>query len=498
VPQSATVIDGSGLSIHRLHALSRQATPLVLSADAAARVARGRDIVERALAAGHTIYGANTGIGSQKSVTVSDDALANFSDRMIISESTDYPGEAYSQEVVRAALLVLINNTASGQTGVRPALVERLIELYSAGALPTVRRDTSNGVADLTPLSQLSLGLLGKSLDGSPAILGGSFSLAPKESVSLIDNNAFGLAHGALTLVEAEQLLRTFDLAAATSLEGFRGGITPHLAGAAGGFRGKGQNRARESLLQDLAHSHLHRPDAARFLQDPMSLRSITQIQGAAYEAWQWARTQFENEINSTSDNPLVDLATEALYSSSSMASILPTVAMDALRQTLAKAAQQSIERSLKVQSAPFTGLPVGLAAEGEADGGVVSTNLHYIASARLGTLLAAAAPVLLHYVGHMSDSVEDLTSLTPLSVAQTQTVIERAWELAAVELAVGTWAIARRGIPYDYLGVGVRPVYKALLPLLPIGEEGQTVFQMSPIVQLVKSGQLLPTIQPT
>ena len=496
--QSSTVINGQGLTIHRLHALSKQATQLTLSAEAAERVRQGRDIVERALAAGQPIYGATTGIGSQKSVAVSGDALANFSNRMIISESTDYPGEAYPSEVVRAALLILINNTASGATGVRPALVERLIELYAAGPLPIVRRDTSNGVADLTPLSQLSLGLLGISFEGSPAILKNSFSLAPKESVSLIDNNAFGLAHGALTLVEVEQLLRTFDLAAATSLEGFRGGITAHLAGAAGGFRGRGQARARESLLHHLTGSDLHRPETARFLQDPMSLRSITQVQGAAYEAWEWAQTQFENEINSTRDNPLVDLATDTLYSSSSMASMLPTVAMDTLRQTLAKAAQQSIERSLKVQSAPFTGLPVGLAAEGEADGGVVSTNLHYIASARLGTLLAAAAPVLLHYVGHMSDSVEDLTSLTPLSVAQTQTVIERAWELATVELAVGTWAIARRGIPSDCLGVGVRRVHQALLPLLPIGQEGQRVFQMSPIVQLVKSGHLLPTVQPT
>ena len=46
---------------------------------------------------------------------------------------------------------------------------------------------------------------------------------------------------------------------------------------------------------------------------------------------------------------------------------------MDTLRQALAKVSIQSMERALKLQSPPFTGLPVGLAEDGAADGGVLS-----------------------------------------------------------------------------------------------------------------------------
>jgi len=438
------------------------------------------------------MYGANTGIGSQKDVGVSAAALAEFSNRMIVSEATDFPGPAASDAAVRATLIVLINNLAGGRTGVRALLIERLLELFAAPHLPTIREDTSFGTADLTPLSQLSLGVLGLSLDQRPPALGARFDLAPKESVSLIDNNSFALGSGALALAEAERLLTAFDLAAATALEGFRGGLAAHTEEAAGGFRGRGQARSRFNLFQALDGSRLHESGQARFLQDPLSFRSITQIHGAAYETWYWTRQQFEVEINASTDNPLVDLESEKIFTSSSMVSLLPALSLDALRQALAKTAIQSMERALKLQSPPFTGLPVGLAEPGAADGGILSINLNYIGSARMGSLLAAAAPVFLHYVGHTADGVEDVTSLLPLSVAQTNTLIDRAWEAVALEMAIAVWAIARRGLSPQTLGSGPRCVYESLLPRLHIGEEGTRLFTLRPIVDELRNGGLV------
>ncbi len=478
--------DGSGLSVGQVTDLAGRCGAVDLTPTAWARVAASRAIVERQLAAGATIYGANTGIGSQKDVEVADAHLADFSNRMIISESTDFPGPAASDRTVRACLVVLINNMARGNTGVRPELVRRLLALYASPQMPTVRDDTSYGTADLTPLSQLSLALLGLSLDEKPPIFADRFDLAPKESVSLIDCNAFGLGAGALVLVEVDRLLRGFELAAATALEGIRGGLRAH-AQAAAGHDGEGQARSRKNLAKALVGSRLHQPDQARFLQDPLSFRSITQIHGAAFDVLSWTEKQFEGEINASADNPLVDLASGELFTSSSMVSLLPAVSMDALRQILAKVSIQSMERALKLQSPPFTGLPVGLAADGAADGGVLSLNLNYIGSARMGSLLAAAGPVLLHYIGHTADSVEDVTSLLPLSVTQTKRVIELAWEMVALEMAIGVWAIARRDIAASDLGEGPRHVYATLRPLLPIGEEGTRVFNMRAIVSAVR-----------
>lgn len=483
--------DGSGLSVARVAALARGPVRADYTVAAWRRIHAARALVERELAAGAVIYGTTTGIGSQKDVVVADALRNGFGDRMIISEATDFPGPAFSDIGVRAALVVLVNNVAGGRTGIRPELAQRLLDLLAAPRMPPVRRDASNGVADLTPLSQLSLALLGISLDDSPQVLAAPLRLAPKESVSLIDNNSFALGTGALVLAEIDNLLCSFDLAAATALEGLRGGVRAQLPPAAGGARSAGQDRAREQLLAALRGSNLHSPGTARFLQDPMSFRSITQIHGAAYETWEWAKRQFETEINASADNPLVDLATEQLYPSSSMVCLLPVLALDCLRQALAKVAQQSTERALKLQSPPFSGLPVGLAEDGAADGGVLALNLNYIGSARLGSLLASAAPVLLHYVGHTADGVEDLTSLLPLSVTQTETLVERAWDIVALEMSIAVWAIARRRVPVDALGAGPRAVYDAILPLLHIGAEGRRIFRMQEIVARVRRGDL-------
>ncbi len=464
-----------------------------LSAEAWHKVERSSAIVERALQAGIPIYGATTGIGSQKGVAVTLDQLATFSDRMIISEATDFPGPAFPARVVRAALIVLISNLSRGRSGVRPIVIERLLRLLAQERLPTVRQDTSYGSADLTPLSQLALAILGRSLKHEQPIFPDAFSLEPKESVSLIDNNSFALGHGTLILSDIGRLLRAFDWAAATALEGLRGGMSPHTESAAGDIEEEGQRISRQHCFGALLGSALYAPGRARFLQDPLSFRAITQIHGAAYEAWAWCKRHFEAEMNASVDNPLVDLESGQLRPSASMVSLLPTLSMDCLRQALAKVAIESTERAIKLQSPPFSGLPVGLAEDGAADGGVLSINLNYIGAARMGSLMAAAAPVLLHYVGHTADGVEDASTLGPLSVSQTALVVDRAWEAVSLEMAIGVWAIHRRRIDPRELGEGVRRVYDAIRPLLPIGEEGTRTFDLSLIVSLVRQGGYLP-----
>lgn len=479
------------LTVERLCELARSPLRAEFSPQALERMHTGRAIVERTLRSGLPVYGATTGIGSQKDVAVDAAQIGAFGNRMIVSEATRAPGADFPESVVRAALIVLCHNFAFGRSGIRPLLGGALLDLLAGPSLPPVRRDCAFGVADLTPLSQLALPLIGRSLDGPTAADAAGLRLAPKESVSLIDNNSFGLAEAALMLRDARELLRTFDLGAAVACEGFRAGLQPHTAGG-GGNSAPGQGMARANLFALLRGSGLHAAGAARFLQDPLSFRGITQIHGAAYEALAWATRQVEAEINSAVDNPLVDLDTGSLYASASMISVLPVLAIDCLRQSLAKVTVTSHERSLKLQSPPFSGLPVGLAAEGAADGGILSLNLHYIGAARLGTLTASASPVLLHHIGHTADGVEDVSTLLPLAVTQTRDVIARAFELAVLELVVGVWAIARRGLPVASLGRGPRLVYEALLPMLCIGEEGVRIFDFAAIVARVRDTRLV------
>ena len=74
--QPLHVFDGKHLSIERILELSKCSGLVELAPEAWERVAASRAIVERQIAAGATIYGTNTGIGSQKHVGVASADLA--------------------------------------------------------------------------------------------------------------------------------------------------------------------------------------------------------------------------------------------------------------------------------------------------------------------------------------------------------------------------------------------------------------------------------------
>ena len=484
--------DGDNLTIATVARLAAGQASCDLTEDAWNRVERARIVVDRALSKGATIYGATTGVGSQRDTKVAPDKRADFPIRMIISEATSFPGPAFEPNVARAALVVLINNFATGRTGVRPTLVKRLLDFLASENMPAVQRETSFGTGDISALAQLMLPLVGRSSDGRGPDFGNDTDLVAKESVSLLDNNSFGLGHGALVLVEAGRLSDAFDAVAAVALEGFRANLAPHSKASGRGHRQPGQARSRATLARCLEGSRLWRDGEARFLQDPLSFRSITQTHGAVHEVLAWATRQCETEMNASVDNPLVDLETETIVTSASMTVTSPTLALDCLRQAVARAAQQCCERAVKLQWSHFTGLPTGLADEGAADGGVLGIMLNHIASARQGSILAASPPVLLQGSAQLSDGIEDVSSHFPLSVSQTERAITFAWEILAVELAVAVWAIARRDVNESDLGRGPRVAHHRVRPLLHIGEEGERLFDMRPIISLLRDDEFL------
>jgi histidine ammonia-lyase len=135
-----------------------------------------------------------------------------------------------------------------------------------------------------------------------------------------------------------------------------------------------------------------------------------------------------------------------------------------------------------KLQWPSFSGLPAGLAAESGAAGGVQFLNLGHIAAAKVAAARIAAQPVALQYRGQVCDGVEDVGGMAPFAVEETERQLDAAWTAVTVEAAVAVWAIARRDLPVDGLGLGLRDPWRAIRPLLPIGREGEVPFDLAPL----------------
>lgn len=482
------VLDGAPLTLAHVVRIARGHAGVDLSQAARDAVLRARAVVDRLVDEGIPAYGITTGVGSQKDFAVGREAIARYNNLMITAHATVAPGADASTEVVRGALAIQLALFAKGRSGVRLELVESLLARLQSDDLPAARLGSSVGASDIVAMSQLAVPLLrrrGVNEKGSgPRPLG---SLAAKEAVSLLNSNSLMLAQAAITISEIRLLLNAATLAGALSMEGFRGNVRSWSAKVDVARGQPGQSRVGDQLREALAESRLWQNGEARFLQDPLSFRCIPQIHGAAEAAYGFAHILFETEISAACDNPLIDVETGTFISHGNMETTACCLAMDMLRQALAKVIEASGQRIHKIQWPGFTGLPASLAVEPGAIGGVQFLNFGHIAAANVGAVRQAAYPALLNYSGQLDDGVEDVAGNAPQSVAETVRSLMPAWNVVTLEVACAVWAIHRRGVPLDALGKGVRPLAHAMLAMLPIGSEGETILDLGPMVDAVK-----------
>src|SRR5919108_4981597 len=127
---------GKRLSIEDVVAVARGA-PAELSPDAARRMEASRAVVERKVDSGETVYGVTTGLGSLANVRLHPDEVRQLQHDLLRSHAVGV-GPPLSEWEVRAMLLLRAHVLALGHSGVRPAVVDRLIDFLNHEVYPWV------------------------------------------------------------------------------------------------------------------------------------------------------------------------------------------------------------------------------------------------------------------------------------------------------------------------------------------------------------------------
>ena len=86
------------------------------------------------LAAGESLYGINTGFGKLAKTRISDDELATLQLYLMRSHAAGV-GDPLADSTVRLILVLKAASLARGFSGVRPVVIERLLQLVNAGIL---------------------------------------------------------------------------------------------------------------------------------------------------------------------------------------------------------------------------------------------------------------------------------------------------------------------------------------------------------------------------
>lgn len=232
---ATVVLDGERLTPEDVGAVARGFVTVAVSPAALKRVARCRAVVDRLLAADAVVYGLTTGFGSLRDVLIAPENVRQLQQNLIRSHSCGV-GAPAAEDVVRAMLLLRANTLVKGYSGVRPVIVERLVDMLNRRVYPVVPLKGSVGASgDLAPLSHLALVLMGEGeafladgrrVPGAEAMAAAGIApvvLEAKEGLALNNGTQFMTAIGVLALLDAECLARTATLACALSLEGIKG-----------------------------------------------------------------------------------------------------------------------------------------------------------------------------------------------------------------------------------------------------------------------------------
>jgi histidine ammonia-lyase len=310
VDHTRVVLTPDGLDRGSAVAVARHGARVELGDEARAAVEASARIVERHAAASEPVYGVSTGFGSLATTVIPAERREELQRALIRSHAAGM-GPAVEDEVVRAMILLRARSLALGYSGVRPIVVERLVELLNAGIAPIVPEHGSLGASgDLAPLAHVALALIGEGECAAAAAAAGiaPITLQAKEGLALINGTDGMLGMLVLALADLDVLLRTADVTAAMSVEALLGTDRAFAADLMALRPHPGQTASAANLRRLLDGSAIvasHRTDDPR-VQDAYSMRCTPQVHGAARDTAANAVATADIELRSAIDNPTV------------------------------------------------------------------------------------------------------------------------------------------------------------------------------------------------
>ena len=429
--------------------------PVELSPAAAERMAASRAVVEDKVARSETVYGVTTGIGSLANVRISPEQAERLQLDIVRSHATAV-GPPLSETETRAMLALRAHVLALGRSGVRPVVVERMVEMLNRRVVPVVPERGSLGASgDLAPLAHLALPLVGLGevwVDGRPTAVAGSvpgfpepLQLGAKEGLALVNGTQGMLAVGGLALQRAERALRAADVAAAMSVEALLGTDVPFDERLQRLRPHPGQAASASNLRRLLAGSPIlasHR-DSPHLVQDAYSLRCAPQVHGAARGAASWCRAVLETEIGSVSDNPVVLAEDGSVLSGGNFHGQPVAVALDAAALALVGAASIAERRLYRLlDPALSNGLPPFLVGESGLNSGFML--VQYTAASLVSEAKTLAHPASVDSIPS-SAGQEDHVSMGMTAARHLRSVVEIAETVVGLEALAAAQGIDLR-----------------------------------------------------
>ncbi|KAH7239186.1 L-Aspartase-like protein [Fusarium tricinctum] len=482
------IIDGNSLDIASLVAVARYGVKPEISKDKelARRIALSVDALAEYLSHKYVVYGVNTGFGGSADVRTDDwlenqigvlqhtqSAIITSFDKDPGSNSEREPSHVMPPEWVRGAILARANQNMRGQSSVRLQVLERLVKLLHHDITPMVPiRGTISASGDLMPMSyiagavtgnpdvfvQVGKGKSAKVMPSHEALQNSGLApsgLGPKEALGLINGTAPSVSLASLVLHDAQQLAVLSQVLTAFASEAMGGNVewtTPFIHAVR---PHPGQIEAAANIRSFLRGSEFvvglqsRKRTGDGLWQDRYSTRTSPQWIGPYLEDLLLAQRQLSVELNSTSDNPLVDAsenegrAVGEVYSGGNFQAVVVTSAMDKTRLALQMIGRMLFSQvSEMINPSTNNGLEANLNVSDKENFTMKGIDVNM--SAYMSELAALAHPVSSHVMSAEMHN-QGINSLALLSARRTLDAADLVVHMCACHIYVSCQAVELR-----------------------------------------------------
>jgi len=411
------------VSIADVVAVARNQARVDFDTDVDHVLTASRAVVDRVLARGLPVYGLNTELGAGRNIVVDAERLEEFQ-RRTIRNSSGGIGEPLSVEQARAVVFARLVGFTRGGAGVTPTLAAQYRELLNRDITPIIPRTGSVGAADLTQLAAVASAAtgVGDVIVGGQRVLARDaikpITLQPHEAIAALSANSYSVGVSALLVADLRELAVLADRVVAISLRAVNGNPSPFDERIQDAHPGEHQSASAARIRAGLGALE------GVGTQDAISFRSVPQVHGALGGAIARLADAVERELAASTENPLVDVASDSLVSGGNFLVLDLALALDGLRLALAHVAVIS-ERRQSIVS--------GRGADRRRAGDLALPGLlWYSAAAQLAEVRHLANPVSLSGAS-LSEGVEDHSTNAPLALQ----LLERSVELTRSILGI-------------------------------------------------------------
>lgn len=430
------------LTIDEFVAVARHHLPVKFSKQYIDRVIASRKLVEKWSDEERVMYGVTTGFGVLCTEAISKEDIATLQRNIVLTHATSV-GEQMPIEEVRAIMLMILQNTGLGYSGIRLETVELIRQCLNLGLTPFVPRDGSVGY--LSVEGHIAVSLIGEEkifyqgewLNSKKALEKAGLSpltLAAKEGLALLNGATSPTALAALSLYDMLKAAKSADIIASMSLEVLKGTLRAFDEKVMNLKLHTQQRDTAQNIRRLLADSQIAQSHIDHRLQDALSLRAIAQLHGAVKKTLADAKISIENEINSCSDNPVIMPDGDDGYAMSSCNCDAAYVGLEIDSASIATTmlAKMSERRNVRLIDGNLSGYPWFLVKKPGLNSGLMIPQ--YTQAGLLNEMKMLSMPAVVDNISTCGGQ-EDYVSMGYNSAKKAASIVSKLEYILAIEL---------------------------------------------------------------